>query len=1031
MYFANFLSFTMEENQNIRVFVRVRPPNATEKSRSVVSLKSDKEICVRDNKQHSSSKSFTFSNVFGPKSSQIEVYRAVVQPLIDEVLAGYNCTVFAYGQTGTGKTFTMEGEHSAESNVSWEHDPLAGIVPRTLSQLFDELRQLEVDFSVKVSFLELYNEELFDLLSSPEDTTKLRIFEDASKKGAVIVSGLEEVSVHSKADVYKILEQGSHKRQTAATLMNAQSSRSHTVFTVTVHMRLSTNDGEDVMRTGKINLVDLAGSESIGRSGAVDKRAREAGSINQSLLTLGRVITALVEHSPHIPYRGSKLTRILQESLGGSTKTSIIATVSPSASNIEETVSTLEYAHRAKNIKNKPQVNQKFCKKTLLKEFSAEIERLQRDLEATRQRTGVFLDQTEYDDMVHLLTQLDDEIVSKEQEWADLQLEFEKNMAVCDELSRKVNDVEKEVENRSALRDEQKSKLLQLKTETSCVVNDTSEKDYLMMCHMETLNHLTSQAEGLHHATTESVENAALLFDKVDRTRNAAKLNENSIVDFVTKSNAITQQTKDLVEEKMNNLSQTVTGINSGLTKTMVDAQTVEETAVTVATSMFVTAQQALNSVNTLRNDFVNHETSLKSSIESSKERFYASMTDHQKHYSDLMSESLNSAKTMIENAKRHFDNMKSTAERDFQNAAGDLQNWCESQSAVSETNVRLFREKMNDLKETLTVVEENNDSMTLKFMQMHKSCEEKYAAMLKLLAEVKVINSEFLACRESHNAYVEKTVNAVLSGLSEAQSFCQSAFETENSKVDLVLSDLQQNLKLANEHAASIASKHQFNSLLLPMDSITESVQKMKNSKVLFTSNVEKHLNTDVEACKNSVTRCDSSIQEVVDNVTADKQLIQTHMEAHAAIMERLSNDFRASVQVMKDHAGELQDRLMLKNEEYENAVQHVQVHGAKAATPTGKTPIRSQLHIPNDLPATSPHNRILARLRNRYRTAINMSAELSFDSAFSDAESDRSLSEHEILANKENSFIEKEGLEKSHISRVPIPRKPLSQNN
>lgn len=130
-----------------------------------------------------------------------------------------------------------------------------------------------------------------------------RIFEDSTKKGAVILSGLEEIAVHSKADVYNIMKKGSDKRRTASTLMNSRSSRSHTVFTVTVHIRENANEGEEVMRTGKMNLVDLAGSENIGRSGAVDKRAREAGNINQSLLTLGRVITALVDRSPHIPYR--------------------------------------------------------------------------------------------------------------------------------------------------------------------------------------------------------------------------------------------------------------------------------------------------------------------------------------------------------------------------------------------------------------------------------------------------------------------------------------------------------------------------------------------------------------------------------------------------------------------------------------------------------------------------------------------------------------------------------------------------------
>ena len=138
--------------------------------------------------------------------------------------------------------------------------------------------------------------------------------------------------------------------------MNAYSSQSHSVFSVTIPMKETTVDGQELVKTGKLNLVDLAGSENTGRSRAVDKRAREAGNINQSLLTLGRVITALVERTPHVPYRESKLTRILQDSLGGRTRTSIIATVSPASLNLEETLSTLEYAHRAKNILSKPEV---------------------------------------------------------------------------------------------------------------------------------------------------------------------------------------------------------------------------------------------------------------------------------------------------------------------------------------------------------------------------------------------------------------------------------------------------------------------------------------------------------------------------------------------------------------------------------------------------------------------------------------------------------------------------------------------------
>ncbi len=159
----------------------------------------------------------------------------------------------------------------------------------------------------------MYNEEINDLLSSGDDNVRLAVYDDSNKKGSVVVKGLREVAVHNKDEVYSILEKGLLRRQTASTQLNAQSSRSHTVFTVIVHIKeVKPEDDEVLLKIGKLNLVDLAGSENVGRSGALDKRAREAGSINQSLLTLGRVITCLVDRSPHVPYRESKLTRLLQ-----------------------------------------------------------------------------------------------------------------------------------------------------------------------------------------------------------------------------------------------------------------------------------------------------------------------------------------------------------------------------------------------------------------------------------------------------------------------------------------------------------------------------------------------------------------------------------------------------------------------------------------------------------------------------------------------------------------------------------------------
>ncbi|KAL3171502.1 hypothetical protein MRX96_013706 [Rhipicephalus microplus] len=183
-------------------------------------------------------------------------------PTIAEVIMGYNCTVFAYGQTGTGKTFTMEGDKS-NVNLGWADDPLAGIIPRTLQQLFEELQSQDLEFTIK---------------------------------GSVIFPGLEEITVHNHEEAFFILQKGAAKRQTAATLLNATSSRSHTVVSVTVHIRETTDDGEELVKT------ENSTSESIGRSGSIERRARETGIVDQSLLTLGRVIPALVDKAPHVPY---------------------------------------------------------------------------------------------------------------------------------------------------------------------------------------------------------------------------------------------------------------------------------------------------------------------------------------------------------------------------------------------------------------------------------------------------------------------------------------------------------------------------------------------------------------------------------------------------------------------------------------------------------------------------------------------------------------------------------------------------------
>ncbi|CDK25918.1 unnamed protein product [Kuraishia capsulata CBS 1993] len=382
------------EETNISVYVRCRTRNdreIKENSGVVVSTTGNrgKEVILQTGPMNNINKTYTFDRVFGAESDQETVYEGIAAGVLDEVLRGYNCTVFAYGQTGTGKTYTMSGDIDTNSGSLGDN---AGIIPRTLIDLFKNLQSV-AEYSVRISFIELYNEELRDLLSPTYDDEerKVKIFDGSTKK-SIKVQGMEEIFIKSPEEGLKLLRDGSIKRQVASTKCNDLSSRSHTVFSITVHMKLpDVLSGEAFMKVGKLNLVDLAGSENISRSGAENKRAREAGMINQSLLTLGRVINALVENSPHIPYRESKLTRLLQDSLGGQTKTCIIATISPAKVSLDETLSTLEYAYRAKSIKNKPQVNQSMNKSLLIGEYIEEIERLRRDLNATRMKNGVYL----------------------------------------------------------------------------------------------------------------------------------------------------------------------------------------------------------------------------------------------------------------------------------------------------------------------------------------------------------------------------------------------------------------------------------------------------------------------------------------------------------------------------------------------------------------------------------------------------------------------------------------------------------------
>ncbi|KAM9326387.1 chromosome-associated kinesin KIF4A [Gastrophryne carolinensis] len=299
-------------------------------------------------------KAFTYDFVFDPSAEQEEVYAEAVAPLIKGLFNGYNATVLAYGQTGSGKTFSMGGAYTHDQ----ENEPTVGVIPRVVKALFKEIEQRsDWEFLLKVSYLEIYNEEILDLLFTPrEKACAISIREDP--KEGIKICGLTERDVKTALDTISCLEQGNSSRTVASTAMNSQSSRSHAIFTIAIEQR-KVDDKNNSFRS-KLHLVDLAGSERQKKTKAEGDRLKEGISINRGLLCLGNVISALGDESKRggfVPYRDSKLTRLLQDSLGGNSHTLMIACVSPADSNMEETLNTLRYADRARKIKNKPIVN--------------------------------------------------------------------------------------------------------------------------------------------------------------------------------------------------------------------------------------------------------------------------------------------------------------------------------------------------------------------------------------------------------------------------------------------------------------------------------------------------------------------------------------------------------------------------------------------------------------------------------------------------------------------------------------------------
>ncbi|KAJ1621225.1 P-loop containing nucleoside triphosphate hydrolase protein [Pavlovales sp. CCMP2436] len=348
----------------VRVTLRVRPmlPTDIADGASECVFTTLGEPCVF----LGSDRAFTFDHVFGTRATQAEIYAGTqIGRTVRGALDGLNGTVFAYGQTGSGKTHTMGTAASFDADEGEE----SGILPRAMRELFDSLKaRLEtgelLQVRVSATFIEIHREEVRDLLHASGGALERDAARAGDPSGAISLAGARQRVLRSAADALKCVQAGVLSRATASTAMNATSSRSHAVLTLTVDADLTGQaGGQPHALSAKLHFVDLAGSERAKRTKAEGERLQEGIHINRGLLALGNVICALTaERKPgahvHVPYRESKLTRLLQDSLGGNSQTLMLACVSPCDADFEETLNTLKYAHRARQIQNRPMVNQ-------------------------------------------------------------------------------------------------------------------------------------------------------------------------------------------------------------------------------------------------------------------------------------------------------------------------------------------------------------------------------------------------------------------------------------------------------------------------------------------------------------------------------------------------------------------------------------------------------------------------------------------------------------------------------------------------
>ncbi|KAL6142066.1 hypothetical protein ACLB2K_060349 [Fragaria x ananassa] len=863
---------------NVQVVLRCRPLSHDEQKSNVQTVVSCNEQKREVTVVHSLNnkpvdKVFTFDKVFGPKAQQKSIYEQAISPIVNEVLDGFNCTVFAYGQTGTGKTYTMEGGmRNKNGNLPAE----AGVIPRAVRQIFDTLEAQKADYSLRVTFLELYNEEITDLLApddysrNSEDRQKKPISLMEDGKGCVIVRGLEEEPVYTVNEIYSLLERGAAKRRTADTLLNKRSSRSHSVFSITVHVKEATVGDEELIKCGKLNLVDLAGSENISRSGAREARAREAGEINKSLLTLGRVINALVEHSTHIPYRDSKLTRLLRESLGGKTKTCIIATISPCYHFVDETLSTLDYAHRAKNIKNKPEANQKMSKTVLLKDLYTEIERMKEDIRAAREKNGVYIpreryvqEEAEKKANVERIDKLENDLNLTRK-----QVDKFRELYLCEQEQKL--DFQSELKDCMINLENRNKALLELQENHQVAISALKQKEHIISKLLYSENLLIERAKELRGDLQAASEDIDSLHEKLDQKDRMEEENQSLVLTF---GSQLDRSLKDLhktilgsVSQQQNQLRCLEEHVHSSLASKC-DATKVLESRIKKISETYSSGVSALKELANM----------LQMKASSDLEQINSKTLSQTEVVEKFLGTAVTEANEVIQDIQQSLVEQKQLLAFSTQQHELGLQRSLHSAHVISKATVNFFDDLHDRASEVVKVLE---SSQVRRFQQ--------------LVNFEKMFKEE--AAREEKQAFDK----------------IASILETLTSKKVSMVSEASTNIKHTDTQEHSILQKEVDSHFMEDMFSAAESQTIMENclqecsERVGYSSRQWENTKSTVKRInKNSASKIESTVKENISaNRLAHEEFVSTSSHVNADF-DAITSDTLACINasLMQDH--------------------------------------------------------------------------------------------------------------------------------